>query len=532
MATGDPEVSEGIKGNCTWADVHTMDFSTFGAEGRYRLCVAGIGCSFPFRISDVLTWRKAFVHTVRGAYHQRSGIALGGEHTAIERPRPYHPDDGVLIYHSTATLAETGNGLTGGDNFEVLVGGKTEEIVADAWGGHFDAGDWDRRIQHLRMVRVFFEIYELFPDYIGAIELNIPESRDGIPDVVDEGLWSLDHYRRMQTPEGGIRGGIEAAEHPNECEASWQESLDIMAYAPGVWSSYIYAGAAARAAFVLELAGADSERVAPYRESAEAAMQWAESQPAPGWDDEIAEQRSLAAVELYRLTGDDSYHQIFLATTAFASGSDTQMNCGGIGACDAAFVYVRTEHASVDSAAKQNCLDSLVGNADWIIAETTEKTAFQWSLDHPWVPIVWGLGPSVPKGVSLLRAHLLTGEGKYLRAAALSAQFALGANPTNLSFTTGLGQRNPRNPLLVDVRHAGIPVWPGINVFGFHETPDDWMLQWFLRPSGAHPDPDGGWPLIERFFDMFNLPPYTEFTVQQALAPSAFVFGYLAAVEH
>ena len=56
----------------------------------------------------------------------------------------------------------------------------------------------------------------------------------------------------MQTPEGGIRGGIESSEHPRSGEASWQESLTVMAYAPDVWSSYLYVATAARAAKWLE----------------------------------------------------------------------------------------------------------------------------------------------------------------------------------------------------------------------------------------------------------------------------------------
>jgi endoglucanase len=53
---------------------------------------------------------------------------------------------------------ESGNGLnvlgTNTDNFGNLVAGKTDRLVENAWGGYFDAGDRDRRIQHLGASRM------------------------------------------------------------------------------------------------------------------------------------------------------------------------------------------------------------------------------------------------------------------------------------------------------------------------------------------------------------------------------------------
>ncbi len=149
---------------------------------------------------------------------------------------------------------ETRNGLNllgESSNFEALNKNVTPVTVDNAWGGYFDAADWDRRIQHLASSRSHLELLELFPAYFTQLNLNIPESGDAIPDMLDEALFNIDCYRRLQTPAGGIRGGIEAAEHPVKGETSWLESLQVMAYAPGPWSSYFYANVAARAAYLL-----------------------------------------------------------------------------------------------------------------------------------------------------------------------------------------------------------------------------------------------------------------------------------------
>ena len=173
--------------------------------------------------------------SARRFYHQRSGIELAVPYTDFRRPRPFHPDDGIKVYTSTTRLMDTRNGLSRTDpsNFRNLVAGKTDKLLTGVWGGYMDAGDWDRRIQHLISSLYLLDLAEQFPSYFKSLSLGIPESDNPLPDVVDEALFNLDFYRRTQTPEGGIRGGIESDEHPNFGETSWQESLTVLAYEPG-----------------------------------------------------------------------------------------------------------------------------------------------------------------------------------------------------------------------------------------------------------------------------------------------------------
>ena len=178
-----------------------------------------------------------------GFYHQRSGIALEEPYTSWERPRDFHPDDGVVIRQSTASLMDSNMGLNllNQHSFTELVNGATSEIVEDAWGGWHDAGDWDRRAQHLGVSRDFLELAEQRPDFAQFMELAIPERGDAIPDLIDEALWNVDFYMRLQKPDGGVPGGIESADHPIFGEPSWFESQDVFVYAPDAWTSFEYA---------------------------------------------------------------------------------------------------------------------------------------------------------------------------------------------------------------------------------------------------------------------------------------------------
>ena len=248
-------------------------------------------------------------------------------------------------------------------NFGNLVKGKTLHVVENAWGGYMDAGDWDRRIQHLIVSRYLIELAELYPDYFNGLSLNIPESANSLPDVIDEALFNLDCYRRMQTAEGGIRGGIESAEHPRHGEASWQESLDVMAYAPDSWSSYVYAGVAAGCSVVV-CGMRNSHRCTG---DALRAMQWAEAkatelQQSTAWStiqedarSAIRDARNLAAAELYRLTGEDSWHQVFLSTTKFSDATAELAVWPSHDQAEAAWVYLRTRQPGLNVSVQRNC---------------------------------------------------------------------------------------------------------------------------------------------------------------------------------
>ncbi len=197
-AAAEPE--DAYKRNYSGVPVYEMDFSPLKTPGTYRVAVEGVGCSYPFEIGPD-TWRQAFFISARGFYHQRSGIAFDPVRTSFKRPRPFHPDDGLKILHSTCGLMDSGNGLNRKDNnFGNLNQGRTGQLVANAWGGYMDAGDWDRRIQHLVVSRLLLELAEIAPDYFAALPLNIPESGNGLPDVVNEALFGsaprLSRHRR------------------------------------------------------------------------------------------------------------------------------------------------------------------------------------------------------------------------------------------------------------------------------------------------------------------------------------------------
>lgn len=521
------------RGDLTGTTVQELDFSSLDEPGTYRVCVETLGCSYEFSVSESSTWRRAAVAVARAMYHQRSGIELREPYTSVSRPRGFHPDEGVEVRQASASAMEidAANESDAG-GFGTLVDSATDTIVPEAWGGHFDAGDWDRRVQHLSYLRTALDLVEQYPDTWATLELGIPESGDAIPDIIDEGLWDLDMFRRLQMPDGGIRGGIESDEHPLPRQTSWTQTQQTFVFAPDAESSYIYAGVAAETARVL--AEYDAARANEYAESALAAMAWAEDHPVTGDDAEDVEQmRAMAAAALFRLTGDPQWQDVFIDATPFEDGPLDLLGCEAHKLCDAAWIYANTDNAAIDDDVKANVIESFRRNAT-ALADAQDTALFGWSMEHPYIPLVWGLGPSVPKTVGLLRGYTLTGDTRFCRAAMRSATFSLGANPLDTVFLTGVGMRNVRQPLIVDNINGAVPVWPGTPVYGLHQlnevSDESWVTEYQLRPAGTSPDPDAV-PYLQSWWDLSSVPMMNEFTVHQSHAAALYAYGSLAGLD-
>ena len=528
----DPE-GIGTKINHSNADVLRMDFSSFTTPGRYRVCVEGIGCGYPFNIDEQSTWKHAFELSMKGVFNHRSGIIMGPPFTDFVRPRSFHPLDGVKVYQSTCSLLNSGNGLnalgTDRNNFGNLVAGKTDILVSDTWGGNMDAGDWDRRINHIFTPRLYLELVEMNTEYFKNLCLYIPESKNDLPDIVDEALYGLDVYRRMQTPEGGIRGGVEQSEHPIEGGTSWQEIHTVMAYAPDHWSSYLYTGVAARAAFVLKMLG-KNDKAAIWEESATKAMEWAEVEyqkwmASPDYakvtnraKNIIPVERNLAAVELYRLTKNKKWHQVYISTL-----KDSRT--------DAAFVYARLDKSLVDKKIQQSALDSVLAEANRMV-KLSANNAFGLTTGTSGRAISgYSSTYTIPASTTLARAHYLSRNPQYLKTILRSALYSAGANPMNLCMTTGLGENSVKNALHEDSKHTGQPAPLGITVFGPCELPT----------SDARPGSDlekrlnttcapliSNWPSAESYFDVFWFVSQNEYVIDRPLGQTGYIWGYLA----
>jgi endoglucanase len=520
--------------NFSKTDVATLDFSSFKTPGEYRIAVEGFGCSYPFEIGNDV-WRKAFTVQMRGLFHQRSGMELGPPYTDFKKPRDMHPADGFPVFKTNVRWVEKG-----GETLEEIRKNATTQKVLNAWGGYHDAGDWNpRRVTHLKATMASLEVFEMFPEYFSKIELNIPKTK-GVPDILTEAMWEVDCFKRLQTSDGGVPYGIESGlGDPAEGEVSWLNSFPSYVFAPDYYNSWYYAASAARLAEAL--APYDAKNAGEYRVSAIAAFDFAEKDfardKAAGlmekrnntW--EAIDNRNLAVLELYRLTREKKYHDVFLEDTVLNDEKPELFAWSKHVQREQAFIYASLpKHMGYENL-KTKALAALETMAQRAL-EYSGNNAFNLTTPDKGKPQFLGFY-STPDAWDLTRAHYLTKKPEYLAGALKSTQFQSGCNPSNLVYTTGLGGNPVLNTFKLDARRTGQKVPEGLTPYGNVDLAKwggqnfvNWPITWFV---GKDTTPDAySWPVNEAYWDVGGWPALNEFTVD-TWAPNIQVWGYLAA---
>ncbi|MEM1298576.1 MAG: glycoside hydrolase family 9 protein [Pseudomonadota bacterium] len=520
--------------NYALTDVWQMDLSDLTEAGDYHVVVEGVGRSQSFEIADD-HWDDIFDLVFKGYYHQRSGIALEEEYTDWTRPRALHPDDGITIRQTTVQIIDTSEAYDGSlpKPFEFWEGNLTGETVDDAWGGWHDAGDFDRRTQHMQTTRKLIELHEFQTDWSEGYDGNIPESGDGIPDLLNEAIWGTEVFRRLQHDDGGVPGGIESASYGGYGDSSFTDQRDLYVYAPDVWTSWEYAATAAKIARALE--PYDADEAAAWLASGVAAFDWAEARvpPAAEYDNGfLPTARNLAAAELFETTGETRFKDLFAQTFAYAGDDAVEWYENQY---DAAWLYATSGQAGADAALKTLALSIIEDRAEWLLENGT-NSGFGFVHD-PYSPYGWGATASQPTYSAdfLVRMHALTGDQAYLDAITQDVDYALGANPLNMSFITGLdqivpGARQPEEVLHADMDVLGIDPPPGITLYGEHNVLDygwgGWHSEMWEETWPNYYDA----PVHESWNGAYGFVPVTEFTVMQGMEDMTFVAGYLAAL--
>ncbi|VGO21942.1 glycoside hydrolase family 9 protein [Pontiella sulfatireligans] len=414
--------------------------------------------------------------------------------------------------------------------------------IPEAWGGWMDAGDFDRRPNHMFAVHTVLDLCENNPAYFENLSLGIPESGNGMPDVVNEGLWFLELARRTQGiyarwyGEGwkdSISLRVESVEHPTYGETSWLDSLLLDMDPPSREHSWIYAAGAAHASFVLKKY--DPALAEKYLESALAAMEWAEANPEnipysdkerwPGPD----ALRNRAAAYLFKVTREPRWHRLFEETLERESWHKAGFN----GAC----VYARLEGTGVDPDLKKFCIDLLCRDADDLIDGMNEMAwgAVRHTEQLGEANLAARPNYTAKKEVeAVVYAWLATGNERYLSALQQCVQFSMGANPRNSCYTTGMGVRSMR-PYLADVKFGGVDTPIGATMYGPLPL-SRWVTgRWqALVKNGIYPLPvfhdatTPHWPIPELYIDDYNWAPLTEFTVHESIASHLLICGMLA----
>lgn len=165
--------------------VHHADFSSLSEQGAYKLIVDRIGASLEFQIAPRL-YPDLPLEAMNYFYFHRLGMEIEGEYLVDERyaRAALHPAD-------TAVPAYPGWCSTCSD-FDLL-------------GSWADAGDFGiYPVNHAISAWTLLNLHEMFPEAFPDGSLNLPESENSFPDLLDEVDYGSRFIRGMLPSDGGL----------------------------------------------------------------------------------------------------------------------------------------------------------------------------------------------------------------------------------------------------------------------------------------------------------------------------------------
>lgn len=479
--------------------VRQMDLSAL-KPGRYHVRVPGLGRSAGFAVGGEGI-RELYRHTQRAFYHQRCGFPLEAPHTRFVKPACH-----LWVYESGRMVDDA--------SYKPEPG----EAKREYRGGYHDAADFDCFTYHLRATAQNLDAFEMAPGAFRDGDLNIPESGNGVPDLLDEAEWALRFWHEQQAADGAVpKGRCNDQDSRRQDHVQWGP---FGIFKPDPVSNFEYAATAASFARLFKAHNAGL--AAQYLASAVKAFDWAVAQPGDP-KDESREAFSLwAAAALFRATGDARFNARFVARCG-ADGFKVHWKLANWGPLFR-WPYARCEQPGVDTAIRGRLRDEIIRAATQQIERRLDAEAYRWGGDS-----TRGMGWGNANGGGyhadvLLRAWWLTGEQKFLDAASLNADFQLGCNPLSKTFVTGMGARPPRHPQIAAFLYEkpgkrGGTV-RGITVYGLTDRdPQEWY------PAGR--------PRLRRWRDLGNggAEISSEFTITETIGASAMLYATLYALE-
>ncbi|MBS0237591.1 MAG: glycoside hydrolase family 9 protein [Proteobacteria bacterium] len=175
--------TDAVSGDQVW----WFDFSDVETPGTYAIVDAESQLrSVEFDIDDHV-YQRVMKHAVRMFFYQRAGMEKTAETAG-------------------ASWADRASHLgPGQDPFSHSWLAKDDpSLVKDLRGGWFDAGDYNKYTSWAaRNIISLLRAYDENPGAFGD-DYKIPESGNGIPDILDEAKWGLDWLVRMQNADGSL----------------------------------------------------------------------------------------------------------------------------------------------------------------------------------------------------------------------------------------------------------------------------------------------------------------------------------------
>lgn len=452
--------------------VYQADFSDFCDEGTYTVVSEDGISSYPFVIADDV-YDELLKDSFLFLYSQRCGIETDEE----------------LVGEFAHGACHTGR---------AKIYGTTDSKMVQ--GGWHDAGDYGRYVVPgvvtvADLFRTYEECSELWNSSYGD-STGIPESGNGIPDILDEAKFELDFLLQMQDEESGaVYHKISCYDFPGFIMPDKEKEELVLSPVSNTATADF---AAIMAWAYKEYKGIDSEWANTALEAAKKAWQYLETSPTgTGYrnpddiltgeypDSRDPDERYFAAIELYDATGDDVYRTYFeeiLDTYVMHGYGWARMNSYGN------MAYLDMDASKKSDKYVEAIELSICEEADKIL-EIAEGDGYMCSLEE----FSWGSNMTVCNNARILiDAYSISGDERYATAAYNQLSYILGQNAVSYCFVTGFGSVFAMHAHHRPSMATGY-VFPGMLVGGPNQNKEDPFAKatmGSLSPAKCYADSD------------------------------------------
>ncbi len=247
------------------------DFSEFTIAGSYYIEAPILGRSYSFEIGDDI-YDVVFSEACRQYFYNRCGMTLTAEYAGERAHNACHTGKAVLREDISVNMDVSG-------------------------GWHQDEMGSKDVVKAAENISVMLLAYELYSEPFGD-DLGIPESGNGIPDILDEIKYEVEWLLKMQNDQtGAVYSGVTVYEQGvGKGVVSYVEPADME-------STKAFSMAVSKFCYLYK--NYDSVYATNCLKQADRAWKYVELNDGENMD----EWRFAAAAELYRVSGQQSCHQ-------------------------------------------------------------------------------------------------------------------------------------------------------------------------------------------------------------------------------
>lgn len=401
-------------------------FSEFEDTGAYRISIDGKGLSHSFEIKNNL-YSEALKASMKSFYFLRASMELKRSYAGKFARPAGHPDTLCFFHPST---------------------GKEKGSMSSP-KGWYDAGDYNKYVVNAGVtIGTLLLLYELYPNILPDKSLNIPESGNGIPDILDEIKYELDWLLTMQDENGGVFFKITSKSFcgmimPHE------DTLSRFVVGKSTTSALEFASITAHFARVYD--SFDPQFAELCLEGAEKAWKWALKnnniiyQNPPDVRTGSYSNRTLendffyAASELFVYTGKRVYLEYILNNPLKPGMYEGASWANFI--VDLGIYSLINKAKNLPEGMRTELKESIVNIADEIGAKL-ESTPYPVPIDT----FEWGSNSNIlNSAVVCAMAFHYTKDIKHLNSVVVITDYIFGNNATSYSFVTGFGDKIPMN---------------------------------------------------------------------------------------